>query len=151
MSSLKLEQKDSTSCTDCVEQLIKYHASWYKLKRSVARIPKVKDELRTRIVSKDNSVGDENRCKISTSDLKTAEAVVITYVQKQTFEQDVQALENGRSHVKRDSSIRKLDPVLEDGVLRVGDHLHPSSMPPKRKHPAILPKGHHHVGTATSA
>ena len=76
--------------------------------------------------------------KITAIDLKRAETAVATFVQKQAFSQEFQALKNGQSRVKGDISIRNLDPVLENGVIRVGGRLHKSSMPAECKHPAFF-------------
>ena len=45
--------------------------------------------------------------------------------------------------MKRTSHIYKLNPVLEDGVLRVGGRLSRAAMPEEAKHPAILAKDLH--------
>ena len=41
---------------------------------------------------------------------------------------------------KNPSNIYKLDPVLQDGLLRVGGRLRKASMPAEIKHPIILSK-----------
>ena len=43
-------------------------------------------------------------------------------------------------NIKRSSHIYKLNPVLQDGILRVGDRLNRAAMPEESKHPAILAK-----------
>lgn len=43
--------------------------------------------------------------------------------------------------VERKSQLYKLDPVLQDGILRVGGRLNRAAMPEESKHPAILSKG----------
>jgi len=52
-------------------------------------------------------------------------------------------LQKGASNVKKGSSIYRLDPVLDNGILRVGGRLRRTAMPEERKHPAILDKNHH--------
>ncbi|KAK7884837.1 hypothetical protein WMY93_027960 [Mugilogobius chulae] len=49
--------------------------------------------------------------------------------------------ENNR--VSRQSSIHMLDPVLQDGLLRVGGRLNKAAMPDEAKHPLILTKDQH--------
>ena len=44
---------------------------------------------------------------------------------------------------KKSSSIYKLDPVLENGLIRVGGRLHQAPIESDTKHPAILPRKHH--------
>jgi hypothetical protein len=64
-------------------------------------------------------------------------------VAKRAFADEIDTLVNGRSCVKSSSYIRKLDPVMSDGLLRVGGRLHEASMPMESKHPVILPKNNH--------
>ncbi len=45
--------------------------------------------------------------------------------------------------LKRSSHFVKLDPIMQDGILRVGGRLHRSALPADAKHPVILPKNHH--------
>ncbi|XP_031440139.1 uncharacterized protein LOC116224450 [Clupea harengus] len=45
--------------------------------------------------------------------------------------------------VHKGSKICRLDPVLDEGILRVGGRLHKSAMPEETKHPCILPKDSH--------
>ncbi|CAC5383158.1 unnamed protein product [Mytilus coruscus] len=61
----------------------------------------------------------------------------------QVFSSEISAISDGSDHVKRDSYIRNLDPILDDSLLRVGGRLHESNMPMESKHPVILPKNHH--------
>lgn len=52
-------------------------------------------------------------------------------------------LQGGASNVRKESSIYRLDPVLDNVILRIGGRLSKTSMPEERKHPAILAKNHH--------
>ena len=74
-----------------------------------------------------------------------AEIAILSYVQRQSFADELHTLASEDSHVKRNSRIRKLDPVLDknDGLLHVGGRLDRASMPAESKHPIILPKNHH--------
>ncbi len=46
-------------------------------------------------------------------------------------------------HLNWFSSLYKLDPIMDDGVLRVGERLNKSEMPEETKRPIILPKDLH--------
>ena len=48
--------------------------------------------------------------------------------------------DNKDKYVKKSSPVYKLDPFLEDGVIKVGGRLSRSSLPEETKHPTILPK-----------
>lgn len=67
--------------------------------------------------------------------LMTAEAEIIWYSQSQCFPEEIRALCSNKP-VKKSS----LDPMLQDGFLRVGGRLNRAAMPAHTKHPVILSK-----------
>ncbi|KAL2099386.1 hypothetical protein ACEWY4_005866 [Coilia grayii] len=71
-----------------------------------------------------------------------AETDIIKFSQNQRFQEEISMLMKGNS-VKKTSHLWKLDPVLCDGVLRVGGRLSAAAMPEHTKHPVILPKDVH--------
>jgi hypothetical protein len=79
---------------------------------------------------------------ISTQDLQEAETVIFKFIQKQSFASEIDELKKGHT-VNRNSNIRKLGPMLDNGLLHVGGRLHRASMPLETKHPIILPKNQH--------
>lgn len=56
---------------------------------------------------------------------------------------EISSLKSGRSEIRKDSSIHKLSPILQDGLLRIGGRLCKTAMPEERKHPVILSKDQH--------
>lgn len=80
---------------------------------------------------------------LSVDYLTCAEKALLRYVQLHHFPEELSALKKGNTSVKRSSRLRKLNPVLDDGVLRVGGRLNKMAMPEEFKHPAILPKTCH--------
>lgn len=79
-------------------------------------------------------------CKALTADdLMRAEIVIIRYCQQERFSDEIIALKAGAT-VKKKSDIFRLDPVLENGLLRVGGRLARAAMPEEEKHPVILSK-----------
>ncbi len=56
---------------------------------------------------------------------------------------EIASLESGKCKIRRDSTIHKLNPILEDGMLRVGGRLCKIAMPEDVKHPVILSKDQH--------
>ncbi len=68
---------------------------------------------------------------------------IIQFCQRQGYLQEITLLQKGMKNVGRSSPIYKLDPVLDNGILRVGGRLSKMAMPTEQKHPAILPKNHH--------
>ncbi|KAI4876404.1 hypothetical protein NFI96_004025 [Prochilodus magdalenae] len=70
------------------------------------------------------------------------EVAIVVLCQNQGFPQEMARLRNGQN-VDKKSSIFRLDPVLNQVILRVGGRLSKMAMPEEQKHPAILPKEHH--------
>ena len=66
-----------------------------------------------------------------------AESILIQFSQRQQFREDTKALQKGKQ-VSRKSQLLKLDPILQDGTLRVGGRLNKSAMPENVNNPAVL-------------
>ncbi|XP_064631691.1 uncharacterized protein LOC135489981 [Lineus longissimus] len=113
-----------------VDRLIHRYFSWNKLLRLVAILRKFVGYL------KDKS---NVRREITTEELKGAELAVIKYVQGSEYAEEIADLQRcGR--VKNTSPLKKLRPVLIDGILRVGGRLALAPISEDSKHPIILPK-----------
>ena len=78
---------------------------------------------------------------------------IVKYVQKKCFHEELLALEvtvvdeqepSKTNLIMKRSKLRKLSPILVDGILRVGGRLEKSSMSIDVKHPMIMSR-HHHV------
>ena len=86
---------------------------------------------------------------ISLDDLMKAEKAIVMFCQHQSYPEEMAKLAKTKFVGKglgRNSTIYKLDPVLENGVLRVGGRLSKAAMPEEAKRPIILPK-YIHVST----
>lgn len=82
--------------------------------------------------------------RLTVEDVAHAEKAIICFVQRQSFQEEIAALSNGTvKRVAVASNLVKLDPVVVDGVLRVGGRLSQAALPEETKHPAILPKNSH--------
>lgn len=151
---------------DPTTRLLHYFSSWTQLKIAVAWFLKLKDLLcglsrkRKEIVSTlrtDNSsaasVCIEEEMKkaraavdkqvLSVNDLIRAEIAIICHSQQMAFREEITDLLSGAAVVKSKSDIYRLDPVLCQGVLRVGGRLSRSALPQEQKHPVILSKREH--------
>lgn len=76
---------------------------------------------------------------LTSDDLVVAESEIIQYSQRQQFREEIKALLKNKQ-VSSSSQLFKLDPILQDGTLRVSGRLNKSAMPENAKHPAILSK-----------
>lgn len=79
---------------------------------------------------------------LSVEDLDRAESAIVRFCQWKRFADEIHSLQKGGS-VKRNSHLYKLNPVLEEGILRVGDRLGRAAMPDDAKHPAVLARELH--------
>lgn len=79
---------------------------------------------------------------MTVSELENAEMEIIRFCQNQCFKVEITTLLKGE-RLKRTSNISKLDPVLDNGILRVGGRLQKSALPSEAKHPVILHQDHH--------
>ncbi|KAI4889889.1 hypothetical protein NFI96_023911, partial [Prochilodus magdalenae] len=153
---------------DPVNQLVEYYSSWHKLKKATAWTLRLREmlhhlsrkrkefekavqqsehdaEKRRTVVKEHMTVCKKNLEKkmLTVEDLSKAEMELIKYSQRQTYAEEIKVQHQGRN-----SSIFKLDPYLQDGVLRGGGRLNRSAMPEEAKHPVFLHKQHriaHHI------
>ena len=95
---------------------------------------------------------EEPHSPLTVQDLATAELAILKFVQASAFGKEVHALKEGEKNklrgqkkggIKNDSPVRRLDPFLDNGVLRVGGRLRRADLPFETKHPVILPKKSH--------
>lgn len=58
--------------------------------------------------------------RLSLEDLHEAEMSIVRSSQSQHFGDEIAALTSGKPKVKKESAIYKLDPIYQEGFLRVG-------------------------------
>ena len=160
VSSIATTTTDKTPTS----KLIEYYSSWHSLKRAVAWMMKIKKLLlemcqkRKKTYSlrssdnKGKSLKDQMllfrmpsapALNLSMEDLESAENAIICHEQRQHFKEEMSSLEKGKP-CNKGSTIYKLDPIIDSGILRVGGRIRRMAMPTEIKHPVILPK-HSHV------
>ena len=145
-------------------QLIGYFSDWRRLKTTVAWFLRLKAILlkQSRLKRQLEAVKADNlkttghpsatqvttpkakvtsgSCILTVDELSEAEMAIIRYCQQLRFSEEIAALTSCKATVSRQSSIYRLDPVLNDGLLRVGGRLSKGAMPEEVKHPLILSK-----------
>ncbi|XP_014828361.1 PREDICTED: uncharacterized protein LOC106907277 isoform X2 [Poecilia mexicana] len=151
--------------SNATSQLISFFSDWQKLKLAVAWFLKLKGvllklskrrkglqltnsvttetstlELTKEMQALKNSLGNQS---VSLEDLTQAETAIISFCQRERFPDEFAALTSRNSEIPRSSPIYKLDPVLQDGLLRVGGRLSKAAIPENIKHPLILAKDQH--------
>ncbi|XP_043961975.1 uncharacterized protein LOC122825006 [Gambusia affinis] len=146
---------------------ISYFSSWMKLKTSVAWVLKLKELLLwlsqkrkefsaiTHQSTEDSNIKEQKvsqkmqqfktmlkmQC-LTSEDLARAEHFIILFEQHHRFGPEISSLGANKT-VSKDSRLYRLDPVVDNGVLRVGGRLRRAAMPSEIKHPVILCKNMH--------
>ncbi len=135
--------------------LISYFSNWMRLLKAVAWNLRLRNILslmvkkRKEPASNIDSPHVHHQLKLfktqrlTVEELAHAEKAVILYTQRTSFPAEMTTLETKSSSVQKKSSLYRLDPILNDGILRVGGRLHKLAMPEETKHQVILPKDAH--------
>ncbi|XP_011669772.2 uncharacterized protein LOC100889397 [Strongylocentrotus purpuratus] len=125
-----------------LERLINTYSSWYKLRRGVSWLLKFMQWLKLKGKTQtEQELRDFKR--ISYDDMQKAEKRILHYVQKCFFQKEIESLTDSDGKVTKTSQLYKLDPKIDEGLLRVGGRLERSALPLEAKHPVVLPKGSH--------
>ena len=144
---------------DPVTRIIHYYSNWMKMKRMVAWWLRLKLQK-----SKKQEVRRESK-NVTVEELERAEETIIKTVQQKEFTKEIAALQKYSKPVKKEntnedneaknadtasamkihsgSPILNLDPILSNGILRVGGRLSNAQIPEDAKHQLILPRYHH--------
>ena len=146
------------STPDPVSEIIKRFSSWTRLRKIVAWILRYKSNLshlskerRRGVTSPSQSTGKPT--PITIAELNNAEFEILKHVQSRFFKEELgclkqlgqQATSSKQNLLKKSSSIFKLDPILTQGLIRVGGRLQRAPINTDAMHPVILPKKHHVV------
>jgi hypothetical protein len=143
-----------------VDTLIARCSSWPKLKRVTAWVLLAIQKLRNRVIERktklDNTMEKLVQCKKklkvdSTNTLKNmtlpdnllqlAEATLIRDAPSRYYDEELQSLvSQSKGQLKQSSRIKKLDPFVQDGLLRVGGRLSRCSLPYDAKHQILVPQ-----------
>ena len=152
-SEVKVKAKvNVTSVTQSLCPLIEYFrrtSSWYRLKKSIAWILRYRENLLTASQDKKpiKSILTAPKPPITVEKMKAAELEILKSVQKHHFHEEFYSLTKSASkgvpHVGKSSCLRRLDPVLIDGLLRVDGRLSLASKRFDNQQQIILPKNDH--------
>ena len=123
----------AADCLSPTMKLIHHYSDWNKLRKAVAWMIMIKDVLCKK--SKPTSV-------IGYEYFKQAEITILSLVQQECFKQEIEDLQI-KGHVRIQSRLSDLKPVIRNGILQVGGRLAKSPVEESIKHPIILPSDHH--------
>ena len=84
-------------------------------------------------------------CFITVEEMQIAELEILKTVQRYHYPEEFEELGKSKNAtcVRKSSSLRSLDPIFVDGLLRVGGRLASAPIPLESKHQIILPKKDH--------
>ena len=118
-----------------MDRLVKYFSFWHGLKRAAAWRVRFADYIR-----RSAGVLSRKSVEIGVDELQEAELRLLKYDQRCNLPHLVAALENGKDVTAAVCPlvIRKLNPVLDDGVVRVGGRLATAPVEYNQRHPIIL-------------
>ena len=121
-----------------IDRMIAHFSSLHRLKLAASWLLRFKRYLKCKAR---NMKHDVSLSPISVDELQNAETGLVKYVQRQHFDDWISLLScDGKStSALTKSIILKLDPILKNGVLRVGGRLDNARMSYEWRRPAILP------------
>ena len=141
------------SMSESVFPLVEYFqqiSSWHRLKKSVAWFLRYRDILRRltrrrKVGQSTEFIPNKDLQFITVEEMKIAELAILKNVQRHHFPEEFKSLEKpeNEAYVKKSSSLRSLDPILVDGLIRIGGRLSLASTSFESKHQIILPKNDH--------
>ena len=126
--------------------IVQRFSSWFKLLKFIA----ICLRCQTRFVTRKRESKPEEECSVETpkvesvtrSELENAEREVIKFEQNLAFAQELETIREGNC-VKKSSALARLDPILVNGLLRVGGRLNRAPLSDDSKHQIIIPKDSH--------
>jgi hypothetical protein len=125
-----------------MDLLIDHYSSWIKMKRAVAWLRRFKDYIKLMAKGEGSIAIGPLKC----DELNDAERDITRYVQEECFHAEYKQLCSGSAPTSsfnwKASSLRKLQPFSENGLLRVRGRLQLADWDYESKHPIILPKNH---------
>ena len=139
----------SVAATFCpVVHYFQRTSSWHRLKKSIALFLRYRENLRLANARKKLAISTPNapQRRISMEEMRAAELEILKCVQVHYFPEELQSLKKPgvyAAHVKKTSSLRSLDPVLVDGLIRIGGRLGSAPASFDSKHQIILPTSDH--------
>ena len=128
--------------TSVLQRVLSHFSDWYRLRRFVALLRRALLGLKH---SASHQVGPDPRSiPLRASDLRRSEIVIVQWVQRFSFPEEVNLLQTGKSDLLvKTSKLASLNPVLIEGVLRVGGRIGKAPLSTDLKHPIIIPADSH--------
>ncbi|XP_052805854.1 uncharacterized protein LOC128235151 [Mya arenaria] len=130
-----------SQCQDVVSDILNRYSDWYKLQRAVAWLLRLKTFMIHRYLKHETKEIFTGGC-LSLREIKTARKLILMKVQESAYGDEFSKLTSNKK-IATSSSLVKLCPVLNEGLLRVGGRFQYTKFSEDSKHPIILPSKHH--------
>lgn len=126
-----------------LEKLLGRHSDWFKLQKTVVWLTRFKAYCCLKYLKKVPIEETSNlRGQITIQELRQATDDIVRCVQQQTFASDKQHQTANEVSIDCKQKLRSLNPIMEDGILKVGGRLDRAPVSYELRHPAILPSKH---------
>ncbi|XP_052795874.1 uncharacterized protein LOC128228545 [Mya arenaria] len=107
-----------SQCQDVVSDILNRYSDWYKLQRAVAWLLRLKIFMIHRYLKHETKEIFTGGC-LSLKEIKTARKLILMKVQESAYGDEFSKLTSNKK-IATSSSLVKLCPVLNEGLLRVG-------------------------------
>ena len=124
--------RDDVTTVLGLNALIAHYSSYHRLKKAVCWFNRFVLYL---------SHGDVSREPVSRREMVVAERQIVKHVQRECYFKELHDLRT-KGRVQVSSSLNKLSPKLDGGLLVIGGRLHEAPLAQSVKTPAILPHAH---------
>lgn len=136
-----------------LEGRLKVFSKWHSARRAIAVCLKLKDQMQAKVAKCSAPGFSKSQLKaevkkrytpVDVHDIQRAEKVIVGDAQQRWYAKEMKALqqeETGtrRIKVKTTSCLFRLDPFVEDGLLRVGGRIQRCNLPRDITRPLVLP------------
>jgi hypothetical protein len=143
--------EETSFATECAEEqrdeafdrMLKYFSGWNQLKKACCVFVRFFSFLKWKKENIGFQVPFPDQSSLFTVEaMQQAESAILKYLQQTAFTSEMQQLKTNEL-VDKQSSIRRLNPFIQDSLLRVGGRIHQSQQSDDAKHPIIIPKNCH--------
>ena len=133
-----------------LDDRLKYFSSWQRARRAIAVCLRFKRQLLERKTKKTEPQNEKKEYQpVDVTEMKVAETVIIKAAQEAEFNKEIKMLQDigpdrqsiqKRQRKLKNSKLLRLDPFLQDGMLRVGGRIKRANFDLSIIHPVIIPK-----------
>ena len=122
---------------EILHRILAHFSDWFRLRRFVALMCRAVKGLQHSLSKKVGS--DPRTFSLSADDLRDAEMTIVRWVQARSFALEMASLESGNGCLTKSNRLAPLDPIIVNGIVRVGGRIGKAPVSDDVKHPVLLP------------